>query len=94
MEYLKIVGYEHSCKCTHCGRKLRHGIKISTGYIVGATCFSKTLTKPITYRGKSYRLTEEIIIRYAKIAELGTAKRHGMQESDFVFVKAEENAPK
>jgi hypothetical protein len=89
MAALAITGYEPDCNCEHCGRKLRHGIRVSTGQVVGATCFNKVLTKPRTYQGKKYRVGEENVIRYAKIAEKGTAKRHGMTTTDFIFEAAE-----
>lgn len=64
-----ITGYEQDGYCEHCGRPLKHCIRLSDGRIVGATCFDKTLTAPRQYRGKSYRLGTTGIIRLAKIAE-------------------------
>lgn len=69
-----ITGYTEDCNCEHCGRNLRHGIRISDGRVVGAQCFDKVLTLPQTYGGKSYRVGAENVIRYAKIAERFTAK--------------------
>lgn len=69
MASISIVGYEQDCNCEHCGRALRHGIRISDGRVVGATCLDKKLTAPKIYRGKKYRLGAELIIRAAKVVE-------------------------
>jgi hypothetical protein len=66
---LIITGYDEDCHCEHCGRALRHGIRISDGRVVGAQCFDKVLTKARKYNGKTYRVGHENIVRYAKIAE-------------------------
>ena len=42
---ISIVGYAEDEICAHCGRYLKHGIKISDGRIVGADCFDKQITK-------------------------------------------------
>lgn len=65
---IEIVGYEQDGKCEHCGRALKHCIRISDGRIVGATCFDKKLTKPRLYQGKPYRVGSENIIKAAKVA--------------------------
>jgi len=64
-----IVGYEEDCMCAHCGRKLKHGIKISTGEIVGADCFDKQLTKARVSGKKKYRFGAAHIIHIAKVVE-------------------------
>lgn len=64
-----IVGYEQDGHCEHCGRKLRHCIRISDGRLVGATCLDKKLTSPKVYQGKKYRLGAELIIKAAKVAQ-------------------------
>lgn len=69
MTIITIVGYEQDCKCEHCGRALVHGIRISDGRVVGATCLDKKLTAPKVYNGKKYRLGAELIIRAAKVVE-------------------------
>lgn len=66
---IAIVGYEQECNCEHCGRALKHGIRISDGRVVGATCLDKKLTLPKVYQGKKYRLGTEQIIRAAKCAQ-------------------------
>lgn len=66
---IAIVGYEQECNCEHCGRPLKHGIRISDGRVVGATCLDKKLTLPKVYQGKKYRLGTELIIRAAKCAQ-------------------------
>lgn len=70
MEKLLIVGYERDSKCQHCGRILKHGIRISDGRVVGATCLDKKLTKPKLYHNRPYRLGAELIINAAKVVEL------------------------
>lgn len=68
---IAIVGYEREAKCQHCGRPLKHGIRISDGRIVGATCLDKKLTKArwSHWNKKSYRLGAEQIIHIAKVVE-------------------------
>jgi hypothetical protein len=66
---LTIVGYSPDDVCHHCGKPLVHGIRLCDGRVVGAQCFNKVLTLPQVYRGKSYRVGAQNIIRYAKIAE-------------------------
>jgi hypothetical protein len=72
-ETLVIVGYSEDDVCAHCGKTLRHGIRLADGRVVGAQCFNKVLTLPQVYAGKSYRVGAENVIRYAKIAEHYTA---------------------
>lgn len=69
MSQISIVGYESSCNCEHCGRALKHGIKLSDGRVVGATCLDKKLTMPRVYRGKKYRFGDEFIVKIAKVVE-------------------------
>lgn len=66
---VNITGYTRDENCEHCGRPLKHGIKLSDGRIVGATCFAKVLTKPRVANGKKFRLDAEAIIHRAKVAE-------------------------
>ncbi len=77
MTTLTIVGYETECNCEHCGRALKHGIRISDGRIVGAQCLDKSLTKAKTYQGKSYRIGAELIIRAAKVVQFYTPNKWG-----------------
>ena len=69
MEQLVITGYERDSNCEHCGRRLRHGIRLHDGRVVGATCLDKKLTKPRKYQGKAYRFGPEYIIRIAKVVQ-------------------------
>lgn len=71
---IAIVGYEQDGHCEHCGRALRHCIRISDGRLVGATCFDRVLTKPRVYQGKAYRVGSDAIIRYAKIVAFYTTE--------------------
>lgn len=70
-----IVGYEEDGHCEHCGRVLRHCIRISDGRIVGATCFDKKITKPKSYNGKAFRIGSEGIIKYAKMAQFWSEEK-------------------
>lgn len=85
MATIVITGYEQDGRCEHCGRPLRHCIRVDDGRIVGATCFNKLLTKPLQYNGKPYRVGEENIIRRAKAVELGKLARAGFTARDLVF---------
>jgi hypothetical protein len=69
---ITIVGYDHDSNCEHCGRKLKHGIKVEqNGLIrtVGAMCLSNDMTLPQEYQGKKYRLPVDEIINKAKWLE-------------------------
>lgn len=77
MTTLTIVGYEKECNCEHCGRVLKHGIRISDGRVVGAQCLNQSMTKPKVYQGKSYRIGSELIIRAAKVVQFYNASKWG-----------------
>lgn len=66
---ISIVGYVEDDVCAHCGRSLKHGIKISDGRIVGADCFDKQLTKPRINGKKKYRFGAKHIIHIAQVVE-------------------------
>lgn len=88
MVNITIVGYEKGGKCEHCGRVLKHGIRISDGRIVGAQCLNKQLTKPRTYQGKKYRFGAEHIIKIAKVVEYKTPfewSRYGVSVQSTIF---------
>ncbi len=91
MNTIAIVGYEQEGHCEHCGRALKHCIRISDGRIVGATCFDKKLTAPRTYQGKNYRIGSEGVVRLAKIAQYVPAHnwgRYGVAAHNFDFTVA------
>lgn len=86
-----IIGYEQEANCEHCGRALKHGIRISDGRIVGATCLDKKLTAPKTYQGKKFRIGSEMIIRAAKVAQFKapqTWERYGVNQNTMTFEAA------
>ena len=88
MNQIGIVGYEENGHCEHCGRALRHCIKLNDGRIVGATCFDKKLTLPISYNGTKYRLGAERIVFMAKAAEFWGPRRQmqaGLYPHQFIF---------
>lgn len=86
---LTITGYDTDTVCECCGKKLVHGIRLADGRTVGAQCFNRVLTKPLTYSGKTYRVGAENIIRRAKVREFYSsvvaAQRFGFYSSDFIF---------
>jgi hypothetical protein len=90
---LTITGYDTDTVCECCGKKLVHGIRLADGRTVGAQCFNKVLTKPLTYSGKTYRLGAEGIIKYAKVAEYYTpaegGRRFGIYPNMLTFQSAE-----
>lgn len=91
MNKIEIVGYEKEEVCAHCGRKLKHGIRLSDGSVVGAQCFNRDMTLPREYGGKKYRVGAEHIIKLAKVREFWSderAYRSGFQPKDFVFQSA------
>ena len=69
MTFICITGYEQEAHCDHCGKALKHGIRISDGRLVGSTCFANKLTKPYTYNGKKHRYAKEYIVKIAKLAQ-------------------------
>jgi hypothetical protein len=89
---LTITGYDNDTVCECCGKKLVHGIRLADGRVVGAQCFNKVLTKPLSYGGKNYRVGAENIIRRAKARQFysagAAAERFGFYPSDFVFQSA------
>ncbi|MEY8056516.1 hypothetical protein AB9A10_32300, partial [Pseudomonas aeruginosa] len=94
MSQISIVGYESDCNCEHCGRALRHGIRLSDGRLVGATCLDKKLTKPRKYQGKSFRFGAEHIIKIAKVVQFyspGNWARFGVSASSATFEEAQCN---
>ncbi|WP_268797546.1 hypothetical protein [Pseudomonas huanghezhanensis] len=92
MNQISIVGYENDCNCEHCGRALKHGIKLSDGRIVGATCLDKKLTMPRVYQGKKFRFGAEFIVRIAKVVEQYSPtswSRFGVSASSATFEAAQ-----
>lgn len=84
-----IQGYETECFCDHCGRSLKHGIILSDGRTVGATCLDKKLTKPLEHNGKKYRLGSEYIIKCAKVIDKVAPQywsTYGVSQIQFVAV--------
>ncbi|WP_213156483.1 hypothetical protein, partial [Pseudomonas aeruginosa] len=88
MSQISIVGYESDCNCEHCGRALKHGVRLSDGRLVGATCLDKKLTKPRQYKGKSFRFGAEHIIKIAKVVQFYSPSnwaRFGVSASSTTF---------
>lgn len=88
MTQIAIVGYESDCNCDHCGRALRHGVRLNDGRVVGATCLDKKLTKPRQYQGNSFRFGAEHIVRIAKTVQFYSPSnwsRFGVSASSTIF---------
>lgn len=95
MTTITITGYEQDGNCEHCGRALKHCIRISDGRIVGATCLDKKISKPKQYHGKSYRLGAEMIVKAAKCAQFVPAQnwaRYGVNRHTMTFELVEVTA--
>lgn len=88
---ITITGYTTDCNCEHCGRNLKHGIRIDDGRVVGAQCLDQVMTKPKVWSGKSYRIGKENVIRYARLRakynDSGLA-RFGIYSDMLTFQKA------
>ncbi len=85
---IAITGYEKDGNCEHCGRVLKHCIRLSDGRLVGATCFDKKVTTPKIYQGKKYRVGSEHIIKLAKVAQFvnpSNWSRYGLNNTHFIF---------
>lgn len=86
---ISISGYQNECICQHCNRNLKHGIVLSDGRIVGATCFATKLTEPKTDRNnKKYRDKPDTIIHLAKLMQYRDSDYHyrlGYMPSSFQF---------
>jgi len=88
---IAIVGYEQDSNCEHCGKALRHGIRISDGRVVGAQCLNNQLTQPKVYQGKKFRFGTELIIRAAKVVQFyapAAWSRFGVSNSTITFEAA------
>ncbi|HEY7883870.1 MAG TPA: hypothetical protein VIC08_02870 [Cellvibrionaceae bacterium] len=88
MSVIEIVGYEEETNCEHCGRYLKHGIRISDGRVVGAQCLDKKLTKAREYQGKKYRFGAQHIIKIAKVLQWKSPSqwdRYGVNHQSAVF---------
>ena len=86
---VQITGYIESAECAHCGRELRHGIRIDDGSTVGAQCFAKKITAPRRhYSGKTFRLDAAAIIHIAKVMQRTPAhtwNQYGVNEASRTF---------
>jgi len=82
---ISVTGYFEGGCCMHCGRELRHCVQTDAGTF-GAACFSNTITKPLSHRGKSYRLTTSALIDLAKKAR--NPARFGLYSHNLEFEAA------
>jgi len=83
-----ITGYEESGKCDHCGRSLKHVIKLSNGQLVGSTCFANLMTEPKIHMGRKYRVSPTTVRELAQVAEFWSAdkqSRNGYSAASFLF---------
>ena len=74
---LVIAGYEKEAVCEHCGRALKHGVKLADGRIVGAQCLNQSMTQAKVRNGKKYRVGSEYIIKMAKCAQFADPAKWG-----------------
>ncbi len=95
MTQLIITGYENDAdgeiNCEHCGRGLKHGIRISDGRLVGAACLNKQLTKPKQHQGKAYRIGPALIVKAAKCVQFAPEHRwatYGVNKHTITFEAA------
>ena len=92
-QQITITGYEQECSCEHCGRALKHGIRLLDGRIVGAQCLDKKLTAPRIKSGKKYRYGTQHIIKIAKVVQWKSPdvwSRYGVNQQSTVFDAAQE----
>ncbi len=91
---ITITGYSPGPDvfCDHCGRALKHGIRIDDGRTVGATCLTNKMSAPKTTRGgKSYRLPADAVVSAAKVVERAKPEhwdRYGVNEATITFPRA------
>ena len=70
-ETVEIVGMSRDCECSHCGRPLKVGVKLSGfGGVFGSDCLSKAFQKQKS-RGYVYKLSAEGIKTRAIVAHKG-----------------------
>lgn len=88
MSKVAISGYEQDGICEHCGRTLKHCIRISDGRIVGAACLDKQITKPRVRDGKPFRFGAKHIVHMAKVVQFAPANRwsaYGVNQTSIEF---------
>ena len=88
---LRISGYVAEAQCDHCGRALRHGIRIDDGRTVGATFLANKLSAPRTHAGRPYRVTADTVVSAAKVVERVPAHlwaQYGVNEAAITFTRA------
>jgi len=88
---IQIIGYVSEARCDHCGRALRHGIRIDDGRTVGASCLANVLTAPRRHAGKAYRYAPATVVDLAKVAEFAPAHlwaNYGFNTASATFLAA------
>lgn len=87
-EPVQIIGFDRECDCSHCGRPLKVGVRLS-GFAgsFGADCLAKAAVSQ-NYYGKKWRYAAATLREYGIIAGKGPKciERHGFNESHFRFV--------
>jgi len=87
--YLIITGYEQEVHCEHCGRHLKHGVRLADGRVVGADCFVK-MVAPKYYKGKKVRTTASWIRDVAKVVQFVSPDnwaRYGVNEDATKYIE-------
>lgn len=88
---IQITGYAPEAHCDHCGRALRHGVRIDDGRTVGATCLANKLTAPRKHAGRAYRLAADAVVHMAKVVERVPAHlwgQYGVSDAGLTFNRA------
>jgi len=84
---ISILGYEAECDCDHCGRSLRHGIKVSGLGTIGADCF-RAMIRSNRKRFSQGKPDAAYVHTLAKLKERDSAaqlSRMGYGPNHFVF---------
>lgn len=91
-EVVEIVGAVTETECSHCGRRLKVGVKLDQfAGCFGADCLAKAFA-PYRYGGRKYRHGADTIRQRGIIAMKGAAcmARHGLGPEHFRFVLAQD----
>lgn len=81
MAKITITGYDTECKCEHCGRPLKLGVKTAERGIIGADCFVKLVAKDRSRWSGNGKPSAGIIKERAIIITKGLAyagRAHGL----------------
>lgn len=84
-ETMQIIGYETECECSHCGKALKVGVKVSGfGGAFGSQCVAKAAAKQ-TVGPYTFTLTADLVKQRALIAGNNNEARYGWHKGDANF---------